>query len=101
MSVLLISAFSSHDPFQFGWQMSDDSQMSVSFLSFGFPSVSFAPLGYTVPLHCFLVGGLSGCQDLHQMQSRFVHSPVKYSEIFSSVRWVISLFEGHLCNRKN
>ena len=53
MSVLL-SAFSSHDPFQFGWQMSDDSQMSVSFLSFGFPSVSFGPLGSTVPLQCWV-----------------------------------------------
>ena len=41
-SLVFFSAISSsHDTFQFGWQMSDDSQMSVSFLSFGRASVSF------------------------------------------------------------
>ena len=40
-SVFFSTFSSSRDPFQFGWQMSDDSQMSVSFLSFGRASVSF------------------------------------------------------------
>ena len=33
---------------QFGWQMSQDSEMSVSFLSVGFASVWFSPLGLLV-----------------------------------------------------
>ena len=82
---VFFSAFSphTHDPFQFGCQMSDDSQMSVSFLSFGRASVSFGRLpstyGQDFPLQCCVVelGGLSGRQDLHQMQSRFVPNAVK------------------------
>ena len=69
----------------------------ISFLWFSFSVVwstrIYGPIA--------VLGGLSGCQDLHQTQSRFVQSPVKYSEIFSSLRLVINLFEGHLWNRKH
>ena len=44
---------------------------------------------FPIALHCIaavyvVLGGLSDRQDLHRMQSRFVHSQVKYSEIFLS-----------------